>query len=138
MTHSADVDQIRPGTPAMTVKAAAASGQSGYLGDVVQKDASGLWQLADASAASGVVGMVGIVVAGHKANYAGTWEAGEILDVVVIGRVFGISGLDETKTYYISDTAGDMAETAGSVTRVIGWAETADIFFVMPSAEPSS
>jgi hypothetical protein len=82
--------------------------------------------------------LIGIVVAGHKHNSAGTWEAGEILDVVVVGRVFGISGLDETKTYYVSDTAGDMAETHGTVTRVVGWAETADIFFVMPSAAPSS
>lgn len=139
MAHSIDVDEVRPGIPSQVVHTGvAASGQSGSLGDVVQKDGDGNWQLADASTPAGVTGMIGIVVAGHKATPAGTWAASEKLDVVVHGRVFGISSLDETKTYYVSDTAGDMAESAGTITRALGYAETGDIFFVTPDTSPSS
>jgi hypothetical protein len=56
--------------------------------------------------------------------------AGERIDVVVFGPVICVTGMTIGALVYLSDTVGEMSQTAGTKTTIIGWAESAAIIFV--------
>jgi phage tail sheath gpL-like len=124
----------RPLLPSQTMRKVA--GEALSLMDVVYLDASEEWKKTDGSAAISSKGIVGVVVAGNQEET--TIADGEMATVVVFGRVAGFTDLTPQAPYYVSDTAGKAGDVAGTVTRFLGWAESATVLFLEPFTEPSS
>jgi hypothetical protein len=103
--------KIRKGTLGATTEA----------GEVVALQSDGKWDPADASA---VVLTAAIAVQGGA--------DGDVVDLVVWGPVASITGATPGALVYVSDTAGEMAETAGTKSTIVGYVETATILFVQP------
>jgi hypothetical protein len=55
---------------------------------------------------------------------------GDRIDVVVFGPIICVTGMTIGGLVYVSDTVGEMSQTAGTKTTIVGWAETAAIIFV--------
>jgi hypothetical protein len=70
----------------------------------------------------------GVVHSGAIALQAGA--AGDVIDLVRFGPVVCLTGATIGTTVYVSDTAGEPAETAGTKSAVIGYSESATILFV--------
>lgn len=102
---------VRKGTLGATTEA----------GEVVALQSDGKW---DPAIATGVVKTVGIAVQ--------SGGDGDAIDIVTYGPVECMTGATIGGLIYVSDTAGEPAETAGTKTTIIGYAETATILFVRP------
>lgn len=102
---------VRKGTAGAAVEA----------GEVVALQSDGKW---DPAVATGVVKTVGIAVQ--------SGSDGTPIDIVTYGPVECMTGATIGGLIYVSDTAGEPAETAGTKTTIIGYAETATILFVRP------
>lgn len=88
-------------------------------GEIVEMQSDGYWDPADAAA---VVMNGGIAVQGGA--------SGDTIDIVVFGPVNCLTGATPGAIVYASDTAGEPAETAGTKSAVIGYAESATVLFV--------
>ena len=64
-------------------------------------------------------------------------SAGERVDVVTSGPVLMGSGATIGAVIYATDTAGEPGEAAGTVTSIIGVAESATVVFVRPQLDAS-
>lgn len=93
---------------------------------------------ADASAAATCKGQLYIVVAGAQGNTSGTIAADEWVTAVWMGPVPGFSSLDETKMYYVSDTAGKGADAPGTKVRPIGYPDSSEVFMFNPGHDAPS
>jgi len=100
------------------------------VGEIVWIDpATETAKLADASAA-GTMPAIGVVVAvGSQGATVGA--AGDILSVVLFGPVAGFT-LTAGNEAYVSDTAGALADAAGTVSQVFGMGLPDSILFVNP------
>lgn len=105
------------------------AGGSGSLGDLVYEDANGNVQVTDADAAGTTYGF-GIVISAP--NGATTFVSGDALDVCVFGRVTGFSGMTPHDVLYASNTAGAIADAAGTTSHKVGRARSATVLFVNP------
>jgi hypothetical protein len=77
--------------------------------------------------------MYGIVVAGDPSKLGNTTlAAGDVCDVVTHGGVAGFAGTAGAFVWG-SDTAGKVADAAGTKSTIAGFMETAAILFVRPS-----
>lgn len=106
-------------------------------GDLVYIASDGDVELADGNGDVALARAVGIVVAiqGGKATTA----AGDRVTVAVFGPVAGFSSLTPGANGYLSDTAGDIADAVATYDRIVGFAESATVFFVFPQQnDPSS
>jgi len=112
---------IRRGTAGDTITA----GQPVYL------DGANGWKPTDGSD-SDDCDVRGIMVAPQDA------VSGNEIDICHLGPVTGYAGMTPGGILYISDTAGDIATSAGSNTKIVGWAESAQILFVQcsPDGDP--
>lgn len=137
VTISSKTD-VRPLVPSNVVKALTAEALN--LGEVVYRNSSGYWAKADASTLVTSRGQIGIVVAGGQASSDGTVASGDMAAVVVHGRVYLGGGLtlDETKSYYVSNTAGSLSDTVGTHSRIVGNAEDQQVFYVDPEVKVTS
>lgn len=109
------------------------AGGSGNIGDVVYVDSNGYVQQADGSAEGTALG-VGIVVAqGGEGSL--TYASGDALSVVVSGPVTGFSGMTPGSILYVSDTAGALADAAGTNEHKEALALSATEVLVVPSLE---
>lgn len=115
-----------PGAIARTCKA----GGAGNVGDTVYIAADGDVEQANGGAA-GTAKAHGIVVAAGCEGKT-TFAAGDGLSVVVFGPVTGIAGTPGALGYQ-SDTAGKIADAAGTVSHIVGRQESANVFFVHPA-----
>ena len=59
-------------------------------------------------------------------------SAGERVDVVVFGPLLCMTGATIGAAIYLSDTAGEFAETQGTEFSIVGVAESATVLFVRP------
>jgi hypothetical protein len=107
------------------------AGGAGALGDTVYYAADGDAEVADASAA-GTAKARGIVVAIQNGKTA--FVAGDALTVAISGPVAGFSGMTPQDTLYQSDTAGAMADAAGTTSHIVGYAESATVVVLVPGA----
>lgn len=57
---------------------------------------------------------------------------GDWIDAVVYGPVKNMTGATVGALIYASDTAGELAETAGTKDTVVGYAKSATVLFVQP------
>ena len=102
-----------------TANAAIEAGECVYL-----NGANG-WEPADGSAAGTAVAR-GIAVAPEDI------ASGDVFDICTFGPVEGYSSMTPGALHYVSDTAGEVDTAAGTVSHIIGWAETATKLFVAP------
>ncbi len=116
------------------------AGEAMSLGTVVYVAGDSKIYKTDADDATKCSGQIGLVVSGGQEDRDGDIASGEFCGVLWFGRV-ALNGktLDETKQFYISGTAGKIADAAGTVTRRLGAAESATILFFNPqSSAPTS
>lgn len=107
------------------------AGGSGNLLDSVYIAADEDAEQADASVAGTAKGR-GIVtnIEGGKTAFV----AGDRIHVVLFGPVAGFSGMTPNDTLYQSNTAGKLADAAGTVSHKVAFALTATIAVVNPEA----
>lgn len=94
-------------------------GDTTAAGEIVELQSDGYWDPAVATA---------VVMNGGIALQAGV--VGDVIDIVVFGPVLCLTGATPGAIVYVSDTAGEPAETAGTKSAVIGYAESATVLFV--------
>lgn len=94
-------------------------GATTAAGEIVELQSDGYWDPANAAA---VIMNGGIAIQGGA--------SGEVVDIVVFGPVKCLTGATPGAIVYVSDTAGEPAETAGTKSAVIGFAESATVLFV--------
>lgn len=121
----------------------ASAGEAMGVGDVVAiigtQDGVGEAFKADANgAAAGIAYGRGIVVAVAKsAGFLAdslTAVDGDRISVCVHGRVYGFTSLTPGTTGYVSNTAGQLDDTAPGNDFAMGFADTPTSFFVQPAA----
>ena len=105
------------------------AGGSLNAGDTVYLASDGDVDQADASAAATTYA-IGIVIADSDGSTS--FVAGDRVDVVTFGRVAGFSGMTPGDVLYQSDTAGALADAAGTTSHKVGKARSATVFFVNP------
>lgn len=94
-------------------------GATTAVGEIVELQSDGKWDPAVATA---------VIKSGAIALQAG--GDGDPVDLVVFGPVLCLTGATIGAIIYVSDTAGEPAETAGTKSAVIGYAKSATILFV--------
>lgn len=105
------------------------AGGSGALLDTVYVASDGDVEQADGSVA-GTADAIGVVVG--IVDGKTSFVAGDRVQVLVWGPIAGFSGMTPGDVLYQSDTAGKVADAAGTVSHKIGRARTATILFVQP------
>ena len=109
--------------------ASAEAGGTIEAGEAVYLNSTNGWIVADGSAAASLAGLVGVLVAPQDVA-----DGDKGLSIVIFGRVTGYAGMDPGALHYVSDTDGEIDTAAGTKTKRIGYAETAEILFVQPNA----
>lgn len=124
---------IRPLTENGAVLRQYTAGGTITIGDAVYVAADGDVERADGSAQN-TARAIGIAVQSYDGET--TISAGDPVTVCVFGPVAGFSGLAEGTPHYVSDEAGKIADgDDGTWTRVLGYPEREDVFFVNPHME---
>ena len=100
------------------------------VGDSVYIAADGDVEQADANVSPATASGVGVLVAVQGGKAVGA--AGDRATVCMFGPVAGFSGLTPGALGYVSNTAGKLSTTAGTCPRILGFAESATVFFVSP------
>jgi hypothetical protein len=112
------------------------AGGSITIGDAVYINSDGEVEQADGSAQASAKA-IGIAVESYDGETS--VSSGDPVSVCVFGPVSGFSGMTPADTLYVSDDAGDIADSAGTFSHVIGHAESATIVWVQPDqSDPSS
>jgi len=109
--------------------ASAEAGGTIESGMAVYLNSTNGWIAADGSAAASLAGLVGVLVAPEDVS-----DGDKGLSIVVFGRVTGYASMDPGALHYVSDTVGEIGTGVGTHTKIIGYAETAEILFVQPNA----
>lgn len=92
-------------------------------GEIVELQSDGYW---DPAIATGVViRKVGIALQAAAA-------AGVVVDIVVHGPVKCLTGASPGAIVYVSDTAGEPSESAGTKDTIIGFSESTTVLYVQP------
>lgn len=119
------------------------AGEATKVGRLVYVAGDGLVYETDAADAAKVSGQIGMVVSGGREDRDGDIAAGERVGVLWFGRV-ALNGttLDETKSFFCADVTstvkGLIGDTAGTVTRRIGAAESETVLFFNPDTSGAS
>lgn len=100
--------------------------------------ADGDLEAADANAAASAAA-TGIICAAGGTIGQQSYADGDPVTECVFGPVGGFTGLTPGATYWVSETTGRLTDTAptgaGTWSRAMGYAESANVFFVMPGIE---
>lgn len=110
-------EKVKPLEGARTRRATL--GATVAAGEIVQLQSDGYW---DPSIATGVVKNSAVAVKGGV--------AGDVVDVVISGPIECLTGATPGAIVYVSDTAGEPAESAGTKSAVIGFAESETVLIV--------
>jgi len=92
-------------------------------GEAVYLDGTNGWKICDDDAGSGADHCRGVMVAPQDA------ADGDIIDICMFGPVTGYSGMTPDGLAYVSDD-GELGTTAGSNSKIVGWAESAVVLIV--------
>lgn len=71
-------------------------------------------------------------------NQGTAYAAGDVVDVVTFGPVKCMTGATVGALIYVTDTAGELGESAGTKATIAGIAESATVLFVRPQASALS
>ena len=116
-----------------------AAGAAVTIGYAVYIASDGDVEHADANVSAAATRAIGIAVAGAVPDTDAALAAGDPISVCVFGPVSGFSSLTPGANLYVSDTAGRIADAAGTFDRIIGYALNASTIFVFPQInDPSS
>lgn len=115
------------------------AGEAMTVGSVVQIVGDGEWEMANATTADGVAGVLGIVVSGSLNDKDGDIASGETISVVIHGGVYlgSTVTLDETKMYFPWTTDGILSDVAPANFRSFGYPLNATCIFVNPITSPA-
>lgn len=102
------------------------------VGDVVYIASDGDTEQANGGVAGTAYGRGIVVSVGTQGTESG--GAGDRASVVTEGPVAGFTGMIPGDPHYVSDTAGKLDTAAGTVSHIMGYAESAEIFHVQPAA----
>lgn len=127
---------IRPLTENGAVTGMFTAGGALTIGDVVYLATDGDVEEADANVSNAAGRGIGIVVAGP--NSSTSIAAGDPVTVCLFGPVEGFSGATPGDTVYVSDTAGALADAAGTVSHIMGRVISASRVWVSPSYAAST
>jgi hypothetical protein len=105
------------------------AGGAGNVGNAVYVDNVGRVQVADASGA-GTAQAIGVVVSAGSQG-ATAFVDGDAVSVIVHGRVNGFTGMTPGARVYLSDTAGSLADAAGTVSKIMGVSIAADTVLLL-------
>lgn len=106
------------------------------VGHIVYMASDGDVEQADGNVDLDVARAIGVAVQGYDGETS--IVAGNPASVCVFGPVSGFSGMTPGAPVYVSDTVGRLADAAGTVSRIMGYAETAGIVFVHPQQNVTS
>lgn len=109
-------------------------GGSVNVGDAVYIASDGDAEQADGNAGTGVNEKARGIVLAVGGEGAESGVAGERATMCLHGPIAGFSGMTPGDTLFVSDTAGKVADAAGTNSSVIGHAFAADVLFVAPVA----
>lgn len=107
-------------------------GGSANVGDVVYVASDGDVEVTDGSASATAEGIGIIVGVPGSIPYTTALVAGDRVSVCVYGPVGGFTSLTPGARGWVSDDAGKLEDAAGTVTFPMGYAQSAEIFFVNP------
>ncbi len=105
------------------------AGGAGNVGDAVYVDSTGKVQQASAAAAGTAIA-IGVVVSVGSLG-AAAFASGDAVNVQILGAVNGFSGLTPGTRVYLSNTAGKLADLAGTVSKQMGVAIAADTVLLL-------
>ena len=117
VARQTDAAKINPGRNAIVEQGVV--GATIAAGEVVSMQSDGYW---DPAIATGVVPSIGIAVQGGA--------VGDTIDIVMHGPIECLTGGTPGAVLYVSDTAGEPAEAAGTKSAVIGYVLTATKVYV--------
>jgi hypothetical protein len=96
-----------------------------HAGQLCYLNSSGLVDLASGAAVATTLPFIGVALQEAAAN--------DVLDLVVYGPVNAVTGGTPGSLAYISDTAGQVAESTGTKKFVAGLVEAATVLFIRPT-----
>ncbi len=129
--------QIRPILSRGAVLAKETAGATITIGQTVYMASTGLLGVGDADASKAASFSIGIAVESFDGETS--IASGDPVTYCVFGPVSGFSGMTPGALGWQSDTAGGLDTAAGTYDHILGYAETAGIFFIQPDlADPSS
>lgn len=106
-------------------------------GDLVYLAATGKVLRADADVTHLTARAIGVVTALNQGKATGA--DGDVATVTIFGPVAGFTDLTPGANGFVSDEAGKIADAEATRTRVVGYAESATVFFVSIEVnDPSS
>ena len=108
LARQTEASLIKPAHNAMVVQGIV--GATIAAGELVTQQSDGYW---DPAIATAVVPNIGVAV------QAGA--VGDTIDIVVLGPVACLTGGTKGAIIYVSDTAGEPSETAGTKSAVVGY-----------------
>ena len=118
----------------------AQAGEALTIGDLVYPASDGDWMKADGNTTAAAARAQGIVVESYDGETSIADTAA--CSVCIFGPVSGFASVTPGANYYLSDTAGKVADAAGSNDRIVAFGvEIAgqDVLFVHPQQnDPSS
>lgn len=97
-------------------------------GEVVRMESDGY---VDPAIATGVV-LAAVGIALPRDGGDPVSAAGDTVDIVTHGPVQCMTGATIGALIYVSDTAGELSESAGTKDTVVGFAQSATVLFVRP------
>jgi hypothetical protein len=106
------------------------------IGNLVYIASDGDVEHADGNVSLAVGMAIGIAVASYDGETS--VAAGDPVSVCVFGPVSGYASMTPGTNLYVSDTVGRLSSVAGTVSRVIGYARSADVVFVHPQQNVTS
>ena len=116
---------VKPAAGSIVIRVTA--GGAINLGAPCYLDGTNNWKQANGGA-TGTADARGICV-GVPGN-ATVCVSGDEIDLIVLGRMYGPSGMTADGLVYVSDTAGSLSTVAGTKSRTLGYSETATCLFV--------
>lgn len=119
IARQTDASRIKPHRNAVVIQGVV--GATIAAGEAVSLQSDGYWDPAIAT---------GVILNGGIAVQAGA--VGDTIDIVALGGVECVTGATPGAAVYVSDTAGEPAETAGTKSFVIGYALSATALLVVP------
>lgn len=108
IARQTEASLIKPSRNAIVVPGVV--GATIAAGELVTQQSDGYW---DPAIATGVVTNVGVAVQGGA--------VGDTIDIVVSGPIACLTGATKGAIIYVSDTAGEPAEAAGTKSAVAGY-----------------
>ena len=102
------------------------------VGDLVYIDAAGKVQQANAGAAGTVTSTIGVAISVGSAG--GLLAAsGDVVSVLIFGAVNGFTVTTIGARLFASNTAGKIADAAGTVAKPVAYTLSADTLFIFPA-----